>query len=135
MTEDDEMIDSPSTGGPYLADITEEVVMAQVDVLRDIWGHFGWHDKDWTKRWLTLAQLSLMTGQPEACVSANLRTLRKPKGGAHHVDVSKRGTKMWHYRVWKAGTHKTRHRHCEHYTMAVALGMINEDLVEEALNA
>lgn len=135
MDVDDEpqMYDSPSTGAPYLADITEEIVTAQVDQLREIWGSQNWTDREWITKWLTLAQLDAMTNQPQSSLAANLRSLRKPEHGAHHLDVRKRGTKVWHYRLWKPGTHTTKHRHCVHYKMAIQLGMIDEDAIEEAI--
>lgn len=42
-------------------------------------------------RWRTLNDVSLITGDPEASVSARLRDLRKNKFGAYVVDRRRRG--------------------------------------------
>jgi len=41
--------------------------------------------------WRTLAELSALTGDPEASVSARLRDLRKERFGAHQIDRRRRG--------------------------------------------
>ena len=37
-------------------------------------------------QWLTLEQISCITGHPQASVSARIRDLRKPKFGGHTVE-------------------------------------------------
>jgi hypothetical protein len=39
-----------------------------------------------TGHWYTLAELHLVTGDPEASISARLRDLRKAKFGAHRIE-------------------------------------------------
>ncbi len=41
--------------------------------------------------WLTLREISQITGDPEASISARLRDLRKTKFGAHTVNRRRRG--------------------------------------------
>ena len=36
--------------------------------------------------WRTLSRISTITGDPESSISAQLRHLRKPRFGSHHVD-------------------------------------------------
>lgn len=52
-------------------------------------------------RWRTLAEISELTGDPEASVSARLRDLRKPKFGGYQVSRQRRGyrTGLHEYRV------------------------------------
>lgn len=44
-----------------------------------------------TDIWLTLAEISARTGDPQASVSARLRDLRKPKFGGYDVQRRRRG--------------------------------------------
>ncbi len=50
-------------------------------------------------RWLTLAELAELTGDPEASVSARLRDLRKPKFGGHTVERRYVGHGLHEYRM------------------------------------
>ena len=56
-------------------------------------------------RWMTLAELSALTGAPEASVSARLRDLRKPRFGGHTVDRRRRShdSGTWEYRLRRNG--------------------------------
>ena len=48
----------------------------------------------------TLAEISEITGYPEASVSARLRDLRKDRFGAYYVDRRNViGTGTWYYRI------------------------------------
>ncbi len=52
--------------------------------------------------WRTMAEISVLTGDPEASVSARLRDLRKPKFGGHSVARRPRGEReagLWEYRL------------------------------------
>lgn len=49
--------------------------------------------------WYTLDQLSMLTGDPQASISAQLRHLRKPRFGAHQVEKEYRGNGLYRYRV------------------------------------
>jgi hypothetical protein len=49
--------------------------------------------------WHTLYALSLMTGAPEASVSARLRDLRKSKYGSYTVERRHVGNGLWEYRL------------------------------------
>lgn len=50
-------------------------------------------------QWRTLAEISAVTGDPPASVSAQLRHLRKPRFGAHLVEKRHLGQGLYHYRV------------------------------------
>lgn len=50
-------------------------------------------------RWRTLAEISARTGVPEASVSAHLRSLRKPRFGAHILEKERMPHGQYHYRV------------------------------------
>jgi len=49
--------------------------------------------------WMSLSQIALSTGDPEASVSAQLRHLRKPRFGAHTVEKTNNGNGYYVYRV------------------------------------
>jgi hypothetical protein len=49
--------------------------------------------------WLSLSQIALSTGDPEASVSAQLRHLRKPRFGGHAVEKKNNGNGYFLYRV------------------------------------
>ena len=54
--------------------------------------------------WLTLAEVSELTGDPEASVSARLRDFRKPKFGGFTVERRRRGEAkagLFEYRLVK----------------------------------
>jgi DNA-binding transcriptional regulator GbsR (MarR family) len=58
--------------------------------------------------WLTLAEISDDTGDPEASVSAQLRHLRKPRFGQHVIEKRRRSNSgrremMWEYRMSGGG--------------------------------
>lgn len=50
-------------------------------------------------QWRTLAQLSNLTGDPQASVSARLRDLRKPRFGGYRVQRQYLGNGLWQYRI------------------------------------
>lgn len=50
-------------------------------------------------RWRTLAEISALTGEPKASVSARLRDLRKERFGGHIVDRRHLANGLWQYRV------------------------------------
>ncbi len=53
-------------------------------------------------RFRTLAEIAVLTGDPEASISANLRHLRKDRFGNHVVDKQRRGGETagtWEYRL------------------------------------
>ena len=50
-------------------------------------------------QWRTLEQISDMTGDPAASISAQLRHLRKPQFGAHQVEKEYLGNGLYKYRV------------------------------------
>lgn len=55
----------------------------------------------WGGGWWTLAQLSELTGDPEASVSARLRDFRKPRFGGHVIERKHYPGGLWEYRlVW-----------------------------------
>lgn len=54
-------------------------------------------------RWRTLPEISEMTGDPEASVSARLRDLRKPKFGGFDVRREYVSKGLWRYRVSSKG--------------------------------
>lgn len=49
--------------------------------------------------WRTLAEISDITGDPPASVSAQLRHLRKPRFGAHLVEREHVGRGLYRYRL------------------------------------
>jgi hypothetical protein len=50
-------------------------------------------------RWRSLSEISELTGDPQASVSAQLRHLRKPRFGAHRVDKMYLGRGYFKYRL------------------------------------
>lgn len=50
-------------------------------------------------QWHTLAELSFLTDQPEASVSARLRDLRKRRFGSHTVHRRYAGGGLWEYQL------------------------------------
>lgn len=42
-------------------------------------------------KWRTLGEISTITGDPQASISAQLRHLRKPRFGSHIVNKQRRG--------------------------------------------
>jgi len=49
--------------------------------------------------WRTLHQISAITGDPEASVSARLRDLRKDKFGGYTIERQYAGEGLWEYRL------------------------------------
>lgn len=49
--------------------------------------------------WKTLSQISILTGDPEASVSAQLRHLRKPRFGGHTIEKRHLGNGLYEYRM------------------------------------
>lgn len=54
--------------------------------------------------WRTLAHISLITGDPEASISAQLRHLRKPRFGGHFVEKQYVSNGIYLYRVTPSET-------------------------------
>lgn len=55
------------------------------------------------KQWHTLSELSAMTGQPEASISARLRDFRKKRFGGHTVERQRLIGGLFAYRlIWTA---------------------------------
>ena len=50
-------------------------------------------------QWKTLDQISQLTGDPAASISAQLRHLRKPRFGAHTVEKEYVNNGLYRYRV------------------------------------
>ena len=50
-------------------------------------------------KWRSLADISLITGDPPASISAQLRHLRKPRFGGYLVDKNYLGNGLYLYRV------------------------------------
>lgn len=57
-----------------------------------------WHVMQ-DSRWRSLAEISALTGDPPASVSAQLRHLRKPRFGAHTVNKIHLGNGYFKYRL------------------------------------
>jgi hypothetical protein len=51
------------------------------------------------RQWRTLNEISLLTGDPEASISAQLRHLRKPRFGGHKVEKKYINNGLYKYRV------------------------------------
>lgn len=54
--------------------------------------------------WKTLAEISALTGDPPASISAQLRHLRKPRFGSHTIEKRTRGERtsgLYEYRLLK----------------------------------
>lgn len=127
MTDEEEP--SSNSSGFYLEQAGgDTAVLTQAAQLRAIWEREGWETGEWMHLWYTVPQLSEMTGQIPTAVSANCRTLRKKKGGLHHVDVVRRerGSRVYSIRVWPPGTRQKRHYHCGHYRLACELGFLTK---------
>jgi len=54
------------------------------------------------RRWRTLKEISQLTGDPEASISAQLRHLRKPRFGGHCVEKEYVGNGLFKYRLTPA---------------------------------
>ncbi len=54
-----------------------------------------------TACWLTLRDIAIATGDPEASISARLRDLRKQKHGGYEVEHRRRTVGQWEYRINK----------------------------------
>jgi hypothetical protein len=50
----------------------------------------------------TLSEISEITGDPEASVSAQLRHLRKPRFGGHHIAKTHLGNGLYSYQLQRA---------------------------------
>ena len=60
------------------------------------------YDAIYEGRWLTLAEIHQITGDPEASISAQLRHLRKHRFGGHDVEKRRRNDgAQWEYRLNK----------------------------------
>ncbi len=77
-------------GDTYEPDRDESRLASQLRRTREAMSDWEWH---------TLGEVSEMTGDPEASVSARLRDLRKAKFGGHQVvsEYVRRG--LWRYRL------------------------------------
>jgi hypothetical protein len=52
-------------------------------------------------RWKTLQEISFITGDPEASISAQLRHLRKPRFGSHTIEREHIKHGLYQYRLIK----------------------------------
>ena len=52
-------------------------------------------------KWRTLSELSEITGDPEASISARLRDFRKERFGGHDIPRRRRSCGQWEYRLEK----------------------------------
>jgi hypothetical protein len=50
-------------------------------------------------KWRTLKEIAMLTGDPEASISAQLRHLRKPRFGSHEVEKQYVDRGLYKYRV------------------------------------
>lgn len=76
--------------GPDLTSVDHERLGAQLSRIYNLM-------KD--GRWRSLAQISKLTGDPEASVSAQCRHLRKPRFGGHIVERQHLGGGVYEYRL------------------------------------
>ena len=53
------------------------------------------------EQWRTLREISNITGDPEASISAQLRHLRKPRFGSHDVEKEYISNGLYKYRLLK----------------------------------
>lgn len=91
------MTDNPTTNAK--AKFDGETYHAPQDCKR-LTGQLGAvHETMSSGEWLSLNDISIRTGKPEASISARLRDLRKPRFGSHVVNRqrSKRGGGTWVY--------------------------------------
>ena len=77
-------------GDDYVPTRDEARLTSQHERLREVMSDGGWH---------TLSEISQLTGDPEASMSAQLRHLRKPRFGSHAVDRRHVGDGLYEYRV------------------------------------
>jgi hypothetical protein len=54
-------------------------------------------------KWRTLKEIAMLTGDPEASISAQLRHLRKPRFGSHEVEKQYVDRGLYKYRVILSG--------------------------------
>ena len=52
-------------------------------------------------KWRTLREISNITGDPEASISAQLRHLRKPRFGGHNVEKEYISSGLYRYKLLK----------------------------------
>lgn len=67
--------------------------------------------------WRTLDEISSLTGDPPASISAQLRHLRKERFGSHIVEKRRRGereTGLFEYRVFRDPLEKWRYTSAAH---------------------
>lgn len=53
-------------------------------------------------KWLTLSEIEVITGDPQASISAQLRHLRKSRFGSHQIEKRHRGERaagLWEYQL------------------------------------
>ena len=84
------MSDRDFDGATYDPGRDSERLNRQLVAVRRAMSDFEWH---------TLYALSLITGAPEASVSARLRDLRKAKHGGRIVERRYVGDGLWEYRL------------------------------------
>jgi hypothetical protein len=79
-------------GADYRHDIDNLRLLKQHERIRELM-------KD--AKWRTLDQISILTGDPVASISAQLRHLRKPRFGSHKVERrrKKQGLGLYEYRL------------------------------------
>ena len=82
-----------STFGPAYDERQDGLrIRKQIEVIREVM---------LVNAWLTLADISRITGYPESSCSADLRHLRKQTFGAYRVDKRRRTSGTWEYQVRK----------------------------------
>ena len=84
------MTDQDFDGATYDPERDGERLHKQLKAVRVALSDHEWH---------TLYALSIITGAPEASVSARLRDLRKAKNGSHTVERRYAGDGLWEYRL------------------------------------
>jgi hypothetical protein len=53
--------------------------------------------------WMTLGEISSLTGDPESSISARIRDLRKPRFGYNTVRSRRRSRGLWEYQLAPSG--------------------------------
>lgn len=77
-------------GQTYESNRDRERLKAQLSRVRQVMSDYEWH---------TLSDLSVLTDDPEASVSARLRDLRKVKFGGYVIERQYVSAGLWEYRM------------------------------------
>ena len=84
------MTDRDFDGATFDPDRDGERLTKQLVAVRQAMSDHDWH---------TLYALSIITGAPEASISARIRDLRKAKHGSNTVERRYMGDGLWEYRL------------------------------------